>query len=314
MTNDVPAPTLVPRIFRFTDIDAFRSSVRSLNVEITPLARKISAEQSILNLPGCDVNFSKSFPRIYDAQLSLNCTAIGFSMDDGVPVRFNGVERDKSVIVVGRGGAVYSSIARTPRQYASLIFTPEIQERGWPQTGPDFQMFETSQLAQLSLRKLVLEVLSISPQPVDPFEVNAVQAAIRESLLVAVDAAFADVVASRWASRANLTRQLKIFRDLQAALSGDVGYPIYSGELARQIGVPVRTMHDAVQRFRGMSLHRYLRLRRLWLVRKRLLTGMHSVKACALAFGFWHMSDFSRNYRFQFGESPSETLARSRSA
>lgn len=314
MTNDVPAPTLVPRIFRFTDIDAFRSSVRGLNVEITPLARKIYTEQSILNLPGCDVNFTKSFPRIYDAQLSLNCTAIGFSMDDGVPVRFNGVERDQSVIVVGRGGAVYSSIARTPRQYASLVFTPEIQERGWPQTGPDFQMFETSRLAQLSLRKLVLEVLSISPQPVDSFEVNAVQAAMRESLLVAVDAAFADVVASRWASRANLSRQLKIFRDLQAALSGDVGYPIYSGELARQIGVPVRTMHDAVQRFRGMSLHRYLRLRRLWLVRKRLLTGTHSVKACALAFGFWHMSDFSRNYRFQFGESPSETLARSRSA
>jgi transcriptional regulator GlxA family with amidase domain len=73
-------------------------------------------------------------------------------------------------------------------------------------------------------------------------------------------------------------------------------------------------MDDAVQRYRGMSLHRYLRLRRLWLVRKQLLAGTHSVKACALAFGFWHLSDFSRGYRAQFGESPSETVARSRQA
>jgi transcriptional regulator GlxA family with amidase domain len=61
-----------------------------------------------------------------------------------------------------------------------------------------------------------------------------------------------------------------------------------------------------------MSLHRYLRLRRLWLVRKQLLTGSQSVKASALAFGFWHMGDFSASYRVQFGETPSETLAKVR--
>jgi AraC family ethanolamine operon transcriptional activator len=113
-----PAATLAPKIFRFADIDEFRSSVRNLNVDFTPLARKISAEQTILNLPGCDVNFTKSFPRVLDAQLGPNCTAVGFSMDDGVPIRFNGVERDQSVIVIGGGGAAYSAVERTPRQYA----------------------------------------------------------------------------------------------------------------------------------------------------------------------------------------------------
>jgi AraC family ethanolamine operon transcriptional activator len=61
-----------------------------------------------------------------------------------------------------------------------------------------------------------------------------------------------------------------------------------------------------------MSLHRYLRLRRLWLVRQRLLAGANSVKATALAMGFWHLGDFSRSYRFTFGETPSETLARTK--
>ena len=307
-----PAATLAPKVFRFADIDEFRSSVRNLNVDFTPLARKISAEQTILNLPGCDVNFTKSFPRVLDAQLGPNCTAVGFSMDDGVPIRFNGVERDQSVIVIGGGGAAYSAVERTPRQYASIIFTPETADRGWPQTGASFKIFETSAAAQQSLRRLVLQVLSTSSQPVDTFEVGAVAAALRESLLAAVDGAFADVVPTRWTARANSTRKFKVFMDVQAALSGHGGSPIYSGELAREVGVSVRTMHDAVLRYRGMSLHRYLRLWRLWRVRQALLAGTNSVKACALAFGFWHMGDFSRSYRLQFGESPSETLARSR--
>lgn len=313
--NSAPlAPTLAPKIFRFADIDAFRSSVRHLNVDFTPLVRKISAEQIILNLAGCDVNYTKSFPRIIDAQLAPNCTAIGFSMDDGTPIRFNGVERDRSVIVVGNGGAAYSAVERTPREYASIVFTPQVDNRGWPQAQLSFQVFETSEAAQSQLRRLVLQVLSISPQFVEASEMAEASAAIKELLFAAVDHAFADVVTAKWASRANSSRHFKVFRDVQAALAGDIAQPIYSGELAKQIGVSVRTMHDAVKRYRGMSLHRYLRLRRLWLVRQRLLAGTQSVKACALAFGFWHLSDFSRIYRSQFDELPSDTLARSRGA
>ncbi len=235
-------------------------------------------------------------------------------MDDGTPIRFNGVERDRSVIVVGNGGAAYSAVERTPREYASIVFTPQVDNRGWPQAQLSFQVFETSEAAQSQLRRLVLQVLSISPQFVEASEMAEASAAIKESLFAAVDHAFADVVTAKWASRANSSRHFKVFRDVQAALAGDIAQPIYSGELAKQIGVSVRTMHDAVKRYRGMSLHRYLRLRRLWLVRQRLLAGTQSVKACALAFGFWHLSDFSRIYRSQFDESPSDTLARSRGA
>src|SRR4030081_3479659 len=158
MDNGVPAPGTGPRIFRFDDIDAFRSSVRHLNVDFTPLVRKISAEQIVLNLPGCDVNYTKSFPRMIDALLGPNSTAIGFSMDDGVPIRFNGVERDRSMIVVGNSGAAYSAVERTPREYASIVFTPEVDNRGWPRTELNFKVFETSEAAQSQLRRLVLQV------------------------------------------------------------------------------------------------------------------------------------------------------------
>lgn len=306
------APELIPKTFRFTDIDEFRSSVSNLEVDFTPLVRKISAEQTVLDLAGCSINFTKSFPRIIDGRLALNCTCIGFTMDDGVPIRFNGVERDQSVITIGSNGAAYSSVEQVERQYASIIFTPAVEDRGWPQAASHFRVFETTAASQYRLREIVRQVLSRASSLADDVDAILVSSAITESVLAAVDSVFADIVPTRWASHANSNRQFQIVRDVEAVLSGHMGDPIYSDELARQVGVSVRSMHDAVLHYRGMSLHRYLRLRRLWLVRKRLLAGAESVKACALAFGFWHLGDFSARYRAQFGETPSETLANAR--
>jgi AraC-like DNA-binding protein len=312
MTTDAFAPLQAPKIFRFSDIDEFRSSVRSLSVDFTPLVRTIAAEQSILSLPGCDVNFTKSFPRITDAQLAPDCTAVAFSMDDGAPIRFNGVERDDSVISIGGSGALYSSVETTPRQYVSIIFRPEVTNRGWPQTGSNWYVFEASRSTFLRLRRLVRQVFAFASEFHDLPDSGGIAVAMRESLLNAIDRAVAEFIPARWSDQANHSRQFKIFRDIEEALSGQVGDVVYSEQLASQIGVSVRTMHDTVQRYRGMSLHRYLRLRRLWLVRRRLIAGAESVKAAALAYGFWHLSDFAHTYREQFGEMPSETLARSR--
>ena len=61
-----------------------------------------------------------------------------------------------------------------------------------------------------------------------------------------------------------------------------------------------------------MSRNRSWRGGGLGVVRRGLRAGPDSVKAVALAFGFWHLSDFSRSYRDQFGETPSQTLERGR--
>ncbi len=314
MSSDAPTSILAPKIFRFTDADEFRSWVRHIKIEVTPLARRFAAEQVILNLEGFAVNFIKSFPRIVDVELAPNCTAVGFSMDDGIPIRFNGLERDQSVIAIGHNKAAYSAVARAERRYASIIFQPAIDNRGWPEPGPNFSVHETSPAAHRRLRTLMTEISSAAPTVTDPAGAATFSAATRESVLACIDAAFAEVVVAKWSLRVNSTRQFKVFQDIRELLAANIASPIYSGELAKQLGVSVRTIHDAVLRYRGMSLHRYLRLRRLWLVRCRLLAGADTVKACALACGFWHMGDFSHSYRFQFGETPSETMARGRNS
>jgi AraC family ethanolamine operon transcriptional activator len=259
------------------------------------------------------VNLTRAFPRIVDAQLVENCTAIGFTMDDlDVPVRFNGAQRSRPVVVIGSGGAAYTTIEEVQRQIASVVFRPEVTDRGWPQAALSFKIFETTAEGLNRLRALVREVLAAAAEPIGSSEMPLKAAAMKESLLAAVDEVLYSVVQARWTHRPNDERHFRIFQDIHAALSDDLSQPIYSEEIARKLGLSVRTMHDVVRRYRGMSLHRYLRLRRLWLVRKRLLAGADSVKAVALAFGFWHLGDFSRSYRDQFGEAPSQTLERGR--
>ena len=306
-------PGLAPKIFRFSDVDEFRSAIRGLDFEFTPFVRRISAEQIILSLPGCDVNLTTAFPRVVDAQLVENCTAVGFTMDDlEVPIRFNGSQRARPAIVVGSGGAAYTAIEEVQRQIASVIFRPEVTDRGWPRAAQSFKIFETSPAGLDKLRRVVREVVAAASEPVEAADLPFKARAMKESLLGAVDDALGDVVSARWTLRPNDERSFRTFREIDALLSDDLSQPIYSEEIARRLGLSVRTMHDIVRRYRGMSLHRYLRLRRLWLVRRRLLAGADSVKAVALAFGFWHLSDFSRSYRDQFGETPSQTLERGR--
>ena len=86
--------------------------------------------------------------------------------------------------------------------------------------------------------------------------------------------------------------------------------PLYSKDLAGHIGTSARTLQAASHSITGISLHRYLRLKRLSRVRSQLLTGARSVKEVALANGFWHLGDFSRVYNEAFGELPSQTRAR----
>ena len=85
-------------------------------------------------------------------------------------------------------------------------------------------------------------------------------------------------------------------------------------EVANACDVNVRTLHNALVSVLGVSLGRYLMLRRLWQVRRALSQAGPEdlVKSIALDYGFWHLGRFSRIYHREFGELPSTTLERCR--
>lgn len=87
--------------------------------------------------------------------------------------------------------------------------------------------------------------------------------------------------------------------------------PISIGNMCAQLDVSAPTLRRAFLSVYGLSPKQfYLRLR-LNEVRSRLLSKAPYVTISDIAnmFDFWHMGQFARDYRFFFGELPSETLS-----
>lgn len=125
-----------------------------------------------------------------------------------------------------------------------------------------------------------------------------------------------------------LERQAHSVPDRQAApLPGDVraaialmrarlDAPLPVSEIARHCGVAARTLSQHFRSFVGMSPGAYHRHLRLAAVREalRAADAGGSISDIAHRHGFAHAGRFSRQYREQFGESPSATLRRARTA
>ena len=79
----------------------------------------------------------------------------------------------------------------------------------------------------------------------------------------------------------------------------------------RAAGVSWRSLNYAFREIFGVTPKQYLQATRLDGVRKELHRKGPSAKISEVAahWGFWHMGQFAADYRRQFGELPSETLA-----
>lgn len=93
------------------------------------------------------------------------------------------------------------------------------------------------------------------------------------------------------------------------------GYPLTIEELCISLRISRRTLNHAFIRVLGITPIAYMRNVRLHRIRAELQSAPHQVRyiaSVAAKWGFWHMSLFSRYYRELFGETPLETLSRSR--
>jgi AraC-like DNA-binding protein len=103
-------------------------------------------------------------------------------------------------------------------------------------------------------------------------------------------------------------------RRAEAFIESQLTLPLRLGDIAQAAGVPVRTLHDAFVRFRGLSPMQRVLEWRLEQARA-LLLGRGSaarISDVALECGFMHFGRFAQAYRRRFWETPSQTLARLR--
>jgi AraC-like DNA-binding protein len=143
---------------------------------------------------------------------------------------------------------------------------------------------------------------------------NKICVSMRDSLMAAATNLFAPTNSKRSTNRRAERRQ-RVVRLVDEYLCANPARPVYTNDLCRAVGVSSSALHEAFHAVLDISTHRYLKLRRMSLVRAALLSPTeqwHSVKAAALSNGFWHLSQFAQDYRGIYGELPSATLARTK--
>lgn len=111
-----------------------------------------------------------------------------------------------------------------------------------------------------------------------------------------------------------LHRRAKIAVAMRAILEDNVESPLTITDICERVGARERTLFLASFEAFGRSPRKLLHELRLNAARRELLhpSSTTSITAVALRYGFFHLGRFAREYRRQFGESPSTTLIRAR--
>ena len=89
--------------------------------------------------------------------------------------------------------------------------------------------------------------------------------------------------------------------------------PVTMTQLCELAHVSRRTLQYSFETILGISPLRFLRVSRLNQVRRALSDASkgRTVTDISAEWGFWHASQFAKDYKQLFGESPSNTLRRS---
>ena len=93
-------------------------------------------------------------------------------------------------------------------------------------------------------------------------------------------------------------------------LENHLDEPVTVTQLCEVANVSRRTLQYSFESILGISPIQYLRISRLNGVRRALIQSRedHVISDIAAQWGFWHLSQFAKDYKQLFGESPSKTL------
>jgi AraC-like DNA-binding protein len=299
-------------ISRSADIDHFRSIESLADARSIPLAwRDFRASFATVTLKSCTIFLQRTFPRILEARYHSKGAIVAFAMDDALSLIIDGVDIRSPALLMAKGD-VACDIVEPQANLVAFVKFDEIEGRDWPGEPGRVQQIATRLPDLAALRSVTRDVLLLASNSADLLLQPHVVQHVEESLLAAVDLALHRPSPLGDAGRLDLSDYGRLVRRLDEFLELNAAKMLHSADLARELGVSVRTLNNAVVAIRGLSMHRYTRLRRLWNVRQQLVRGAtpEALKAIAQANGFWHMGEFRALYRDLFGETPQQTLER----
>ena len=301
-------------ISRSPDFDHFRSIESLADARSIPLGWKdFQAGFATVRLKSCTIYLQRTFPRILEARYHSTGAIVAFAMDDAISLVINGADIRSPALLLAKGDTV-CDIVEPQANLVVFVKFDAIEGRGWPGEPGHAQLIVARPAELAALRSVTRDILLLASNSPDLLGQPQVVGQVEESLLAAVDQALQRPLPLGDGGRVDLSQYLQLVRKLDEFLQDNAAKVLHSVDLAREFGVSVRTLNNAVVAIRGLSMHRYMRLRRLWSVRQQLVHGSpaEALKVIALANGFWHMGEFRTLYRDFFGETPQQTLEAAR--
>jgi AraC family ethanolamine operon transcriptional activator len=298
-------------VLHFPTLDDFQAFERMGDARSTPLSGRCASARAHLSMPSLHLTIQRTFPRILEANYRTRGAVCFVPLGPDVDATVNGISGGNNRVMAVNGEAACEIIEPKANLFALINLAPSISNHGWPEAVDRVQLLQVESVEALrSLQRTVESLFAFaSLDPVQAREPEMLRR-MEETLLAALDEVMAsDPVMS---SPGQFERYRKIVRRMEDYLSCHPAADIYGDELAQACDASPRTLQTATKTVRGLSVHRYLRLRRLWAVRRSLALGRAHTKVSdvARANGFWHMGEFASTYRAAFGETPSQTLAK----
>jgi AraC-like DNA-binding protein len=221
--------------------------------------------------------------------------------DDTGAWSINGRGIHRSTLARFDTGAEYAALTGRPLQWAALIIPPPLHE-----APAAFHATEIPHDAMTRIRGLARTAIYLARANETP------TARVFLANLASVVGAWASSDAQEAPRRGAIPigKLVELLHLQRSEL-------FHASDLARLAGLDERTLRREFFAHFGISVGRYLRLRRLNDVRRELANPRgeaESVTQAATKHGFFDLGRFAANYRRTFGENPSATLSRTRRA
>ena len=305
-------------IQRFSSFDAFFDAFRFANMRpmvLGPAGKNWVLTSLVLN------NLS-----IQWGQAEAKAVVEGAPRADGVsiflPTRrpeawwWNGRQCDELSLMVDAPGADFClATTNTPRSWCGLYIPNQVlaDANADPTTavGSKRGFFPVSRQRIMRFRSIVGQLEAVVQEAPSVLESAAGQRAAGQKLLREVrELLAAPHTAEPTPGRHVLPRRQIIRMAMDFVEQHDLEW-ISMEQLATAAGVSERTLRDAFQHYFGVAPVQYLNMRTLHQIRRALKTADPSratVSEIATQFGVWHFGRLAQDYRFLFGELPSQTL------
>lgn len=304
---------------RSSDVDVHASAQPQWSLNYDQLsAGRFDGQIELVQLPGLRIIREGANCKVRQrGQIGRGHYGLAMALEQDSEAIFNGQRLSTESIMIGRGEEL-DLLTPAHCELIGVVVEQELLAALWQSMyqKPLSAWIEEQIVVQAStasarhlnkMHRRILDLLSSSPELLnDP--VALLQ--LRDAILIEWIEAIPSQVDTSELRRVEARKKV-VDRACECMLAHS-DQPLSTLDVCSRIGTSPRKLDYCFNDVLGISPKRYLRLVRLNGVRRDLKNRAHEarikVQDIAARWGFWHLSEFSRDYSAQFGELPSQTL------